>query len=181
MPRLGRLALAVRWRQAMKIDSLEKLFVHHLKDLHSAEKQILEGLEKMEKKATSEELRDALRQHHEETQTQLERLEEVFEELDNSPNGPRCKGVAGLIEEGEELLKSDADGALLDAAIIGAAQKIEHYEIAAYGTAIALAKQLGFDDLAAKLHETLEEEKETDEKLTELAKTDVNEEAMSDS
>lgn len=164
----------------MKIDSLEKLLIHNLKDLHSAEKQILEGLEKMEKKATSKELKEAIRQHHEETQTQLERLEEVFEELDNSPGGARCKGVAGLIEEGEELLKSEAGGALLDAAIIGAAQKIEHYEIAAYGTAIALAKQLGFDDLAATLHETLEEEMETDEKLTELAKSDVNQEAMSE-
>jgi len=162
----------------MKLKDLHSLFVHELKDLYSAEKQLARALPKMAKAATSEDLRHAFEQHLEETETHIERLDEVFETLEVSPRGPKCVAMEGLIEEGKKLLEEEAEPHVLDAALICAAQRVEHYEIAGYGCVRALAEQLGMTDLAAELQETLDEEKETNDKLTQLALGHVNEEAM---
>lgn len=162
----------------MKLDSLKKLYVHELKDLYSAENQILDALPKMRDAAKDEELKKAFADHLEETRTHIQRLETIFEGLDYGPHGERCEGAAGLIKEAEGLLKADIEPAVLDAGIIGAAQRIEHYEMAGYGCARAYAEKLGEHDAADLLTKTLDEEASADEHLTRLAERSLNFEAM---
>jgi ferritin-like metal-binding protein YciE len=155
------------WRE--NVGRVKRLYVDELKDLYSAETQLVKALPKMAKAASSDELRHGFEEHLEQTRGHVERLEKVFKTLGESPKGKTCKAMQGLIEEGAEVIAEDFEGSLMDAALIGAAQRVEHYEIAAYGTVCAFAKELGESDQAELLSETLEEEKETDEKLTELA------------
>lgn len=162
----------------MKLKDLHALFVHELKDLYSAEKQLTKALTKMAEAATDEGLRRAFEEHLEETETHIQRLDGVFEALQVNPRGQKCAAMEGLVEEGSKLLEEDAEPHVLDAALICAAQRVEHYEIAGYGCVRALAEQLGMTDLAAELQETLDEEKETNEKLNQLALGHINEEAM---
>ena len=161
----------------MKLESLDELFLHELKDLLSAEKQLVKALPKMAKGASSDALRAAFEEHLEQTKGHVERLEKVFKTLDKAPRAEHCKGMEGLIEEGADLLEEEGADAVKDAALIGAAQRVEHYEIAGYGTARSLAELLGNEEAMTLLQETLDEEKETDEKLTELAMSEVNVEA----
>jgi ferritin-like metal-binding protein YciE len=160
-----------------KIKSLHDLFVHELRDLFSAEKQLLKALPKMAKAATHEELKEGFEQHLQETEAQVERLEQIFEKLGVSSRGEKCVAMEGLIEEGKKLMEEEMPENVLDAALIGAAQKIEHYEIAGYGTAKTFAEILSEDEAADLLEQTLNEEKETDTKLTELAENNVNADA----
>jgi ferritin-like metal-binding protein YciE len=163
----------------MPEETLKDLFVDELKDLYSAEKQLLKALPKMAKAATSEDLKEAFQEHLQQTEGHVERLEEIFQALEESPRGKKCVGMEGLVNEGAEVMQEDFDGAVKYAALIGAAQRVEHYEIAAYGTVRELAEVLGESDYAGLLQETLDEEKETDEKLTSLAKQ-INEQANSE-
>ena len=160
----------------MKIDTLEDLLADELKDLYSAENQLVKALPKMAKTAKTRELRMAFEQHLEQTKNQVKRLERACDELGFSPRGKKCVGMEGLIEEGKEIMTncSKDPASPMEAGLIGAAQKVEHYEIAAYGTASAHARQLGFNSVAQLLDQTLEEEKTTDEKLTKLAENQVN-------
>lgn len=158
----------------MKIDSLDILLEEELKDIYSAEKQLLKALPKMAKKASSDELRAALAEHLVVTEGQVTRLEEVFEALGKTAKAKTCKAMQGLIEEATELMEEDADDAVLDAGLIAAAQKVEHYEIASYGTVRTWANLCGKEDAAELLQETLDEETEADQKLTELAENLVN-------
>jgi ferritin-like metal-binding protein YciE len=152
-----------------KISNLQDLLVNELRDLYSAEKQLTKALPKMAKAAADEELAQAFKDHLEQTQGHLQRLEDALGELESSTRGKPCAGMAGLIEEGGEMISENAPDVVKDAGLIGAAQRVEHYEIAAYGTAAAFAQELGLDRVADLLNETLEEEKETDALLTELA------------
>lgn len=154
----------------MPNEGLKELYIDELKDLYSAENQLVKALPKMARAASSEELRAGFEEHLEQTKGHVQRLEQIFEMLNESPKGKKCKAMEGLVEEGSEVMKEDFEDALLDAALIGAAQRVEHYEIAAYGTVRAFAEELGESDQASLLEETLEEEKETDEKLSQLAK-----------
>ena len=156
---------------------LKELYTEELKDIYNAENQLVKALPKLAKAASSDELRQGFEEHLKQTKEHVERLEKIFEMLDESPKGKKCAGMEGLVEEGSEVLKEDLEGAVLDAALIGAAQRVEHYEIAAYGTVIAFAETLGEDEHVSLLEATLSEEKETDEKLTELAKQ-INQEAL---
>ena len=160
------------------MESLRDLYVEELKDLYSAENQILKALPKMAKKASSDELRAAFEEHLEITRSQVERLETIFDDLERSPKGKRCKGMAGLIEEGSEMMKEDAEPDVLDAALISAAQRVEHYEIAAYGTVRTYAERLGLDKHSRLLQQTLDEEGEADKKLTQIAESSVNPDAQ---
>jgi ferritin-like metal-binding protein YciE len=153
----------------MAVESLAKLLVHELKDLYSAEQQILQALPKMANAASTPELRQAFQTHEKQTRQQVKRIEQIFGSLEGSPAGKKCKGMEGLIEEGQEILEEDMPDRLRDAALIGAAQKVEHYEMAAYGTARELAEHLGMHDAARLLQETLDEEGATDKLLTEIA------------
>ncbi len=153
----------------MKINTLELLLEAELKDLYDAEKRLVRAIPKMAKAASSAELREALEEHLEVTKGQVERLEQVFELLGAAAKAKPCAGMKGIIEEGEEIIAQDATEILKDAALIGGAQRVEHYEMAAYGTARTLAERLGNQEAADLLQETLEEEKEADEKLTEIA------------
>jgi len=161
----------------MAAESLHDAFEEELKDILSAEKQLLKALPKMAKAATNEDLKAGFEEHLEQTKVHVERLEKVFEMLDKTPRAKKCKAMEGLIEEGSEIMEEDAAPEVMDAMLIGAAQKVEHYEIATYGTLVTWAKQLEMEDAASILHETLEEEKDTDMKLTELAETGINAEA----
>ncbi|MFL5728923.1 MAG: ferritin-like domain-containing protein [Cytophagaceae bacterium] len=162
----------------MKVRTLNDLFVDMIKDLYSAESQIIKALPKMAKKTKTPELKKGFEMHLEETVGQRERLEQIAEMLDVSPKGKKCVATEGLVDEAEETISDVKDPEVLDAALIGAAQKVEHYEIASYGTAITLAKMLGLDDkIIDLLGQTLEEEKATDAKLTEIAEGVVNERA----
>lgn len=152
-----------------KLDTLDRLLHDELKDIYSAENQLTKALPKMAKQASSEELREAIASHLEETKGQIERLDKIASLLDIKLTGKKCKAMEGLIEEAKELMEEDGEPAILDAAMIGAAQKVEHYEMAAYGTARALAEQLGHSEIAELLQETLDEESAADEKLTEVA------------
>jgi ferritin-like metal-binding protein YciE len=163
----------------MATKGLKELYVDELKDLYSAENQLVKALPKMAKAASSDELRSGFEEHLEQTKGHVARLEQIFETLDESPKGKKCKGMEGLIEEGSEATEEGYEDAVLDAALIGAAQRVEHYEIAGYGTARAMAEELGETEHASLLSETLTEEEETDEKLTELSK-EINTEANSD-
>ncbi len=160
----------------MPNQGLKDLYIDELKDLYNAENQLVKALPKLARAAASDELRQGFEEHLEQTKGHVERLEKIFQMLDESPKGKKCKGMEGLIEEGSEVMEQDYEGSLLDAALIGAAQRVEHYEIAGYGTARSFAESLGQTDHVSLLNETLEEEKETDQKLTELAKQ-VNTEA----
>jgi ferritin-like metal-binding protein YciE len=153
----------------MTKDSLRDLYVDELKDLLNAENQLVKALPKMAKAANSEELQQAFEEHLEQTKGHVQRLEEVFSMLGEKASGKKCMGMEGLIKEGSEMMQEDFEGDVMDAALISAAQRVEHYEIAAYGTVCAFAEQLGESEQASLLHETLEEEKETDQKLTDLA------------
>jgi ferritin-like metal-binding protein YciE len=150
--------------------TLKKLYVDELKDLFSAENQLLKALPKMAKAASSDELRTGFEEHLEQTKVHVQRLEEIFASLNDSPKGKKCAGMEGLVKEGSEVMNGGFEDAVLDAGLIGAAQRVEHYEIAAYGTASEFAKILGESEHVTLLEETLQEEKETDEKLTGLAK-----------
>lgn len=161
----------------MTIKTVQDLFVQELRDIYHAEKQLVKALPKMAKAASSEELRTAFEAHLEETRGQIERLEQVFETLDLAKRSKRCEAMEGLIEEGREILEEVEKGDVLDAGMIVAAQKIEHYEIAGYGSLVALAKQLGHNDAARLLQETLEEEKAADQKLNKIALGSVNKKA----
>jgi ferritin-like metal-binding protein YciE len=158
----------------MSMESLKDLFEHELRDIYYAEKALVKALPKMAKGATAEKLKEGIEHHLEQTKGQVERLEQVFELLGVPARGKKCEAMEGLIEEGASLLEEDADSDVLDAGIIAAAQKVEHYEIASYGTLCTWARQLGLEDAADLLGETLEEEKQTDLKLTELAESEVN-------
>jgi len=161
---------------AMPNQGLKDLYIDELKDLYNAENQLVKALPKLARAAASDELRQGFEEHLEQTKGHVERLEKIFQMLDESPKGKKCKGMEGLIVEGSEVMEEDYEGSLLDAALIGTAQRVEHYEIAGYGTARSFAESLGQTDHVSLLNETLEEEKETDQKLTELAKQ-VNTEA----
>ena len=162
----------------MKLDTLQKLYINELRDLYSAENQLLKALPKMAKAASSDELVEAFEKHLEQTETHVERLEEIFEELDQSPKGKTCHGMKGLVEEGSEILEEDGDPSVIDAGIIVAAQKVEHYEIASYGSVRTFARLLGEKKAEQLLQETLDEESEANELLNELAESTVNPEAL---
>jgi ferritin-like metal-binding protein YciE len=161
----------------MSLGTLEDLFLQEIKDIYDAEKQILKALPKMAKAVESEQLRAAIEEHHMVTEKQVERLEEIFQILGKPARGKKCAAMEGLLKEGSEILKEDAEPAVLDAAIIAAAQKVEHYEIASYGTLATFAEILGYEDAKELLGQTLEEEKETDETLTQIA-SEINYEAV---
>lgn len=161
----------------MSADNLREALVEEIRDLYNAEKQLVKALPKMAKGASSDELREAFESHLDETEGQVTRLERVFELLDEKPRGKHCAGMAGIVEEGSEKLQEDLEDSVLDAVLIAAAQKVEHYEIGAYGTAIAWAEALELGDVAQMLRETLDEEKAADEKLTALAEAGINEAA----
>jgi ferritin-like metal-binding protein YciE len=158
----------------MKIDSLQKLYEEELKDLHSMERQIIQALPRMIKAATASELKEALSEHLEVTKKQLDRLDRIFEKLGKRGMGKKCKGMEGVLEDGKEMLEEDITPELLDMAIIGGAQHVEHYEIAGYGTASTHAGLLGENEAEKLLKQSLEEEKEADKELTELAESKVN-------
>jgi ferritin-like metal-binding protein YciE len=162
----------------MKLDTLEKLYISELRDLYSAENQLLKALPKMAKGASSPELKDAFEKHLEQTKGHVARLEELFEQLDENPKGKTCHGMKGLIEEGSEILEEDGEDSVLDAGIIVAAQKVEHYEIASYGSVRTFAQLIGNDEAARLLQSTLDEESETNEILNGLAESIVNPEAV---
>jgi ferritin-like metal-binding protein YciE len=162
----------------MKLDTLKTLYVNELRDLYNAENQLVKALPKMAKAASSEELKRAFEKHLEQTKTHVERLEEVFEDLGEKPKGKTCHAMKGLIEEGSEILEEDGEQSVLDAGIIVAAQKVEHYEIASYGSVRTFAQLLGKDTSAELLQTTLDEEAEANEKLNQLAEGIVNPEAL---
>ena len=161
----------------MAAHNLRDALVEEIRDLYNAEKQLVKALPKMAKGATSEELREALESHLDETENQVTRLERVFELLDEKPRGKHCAGMAGIVEEGSEKLQEDMEDMVLDACLIASAQKVEHYEIGAYGTVIAWADALGLNEVRDVLNETLEEEKAADQKLTALAESGINDAA----
>ena len=158
-------------------NNLREALVEEIKDLYNCEKQLTKALPKLAKAATSDELREAFESHLEETDGQITRLERVFELLDEKPRGKHCAGIAGIIEEGSDTIQEDAEDAVMDAMLIAAGQRAEHYEIGAYGTVIAWAEALELTDVAQLLQETLAEEKAADEKLTALAESGINEAA----
>src|SRR2546423_9870431 len=161
----------------MSMDSLKDLYIDELKDLYNAENQLLKALPKMAKKAASSDLRAAFEEHLGQTEGQVNRLERIFKKLGEKPTGKTCKAMKGLVEVGKEIMDEDGDESVLDAALIGAAQKVEHYEIASYGTARTFASLLGEEDAVEALQKTLDEEAATDKKLTALAESLVNPEA----
>lgn len=165
---------------SMKIKDLETLLVHELKDLYSAETQIVKALPKMVKTAKASDLVKAFRDHLEESKTHVDRLKDIFEKhfQDYKPGGHHCNGMEGLLEEGEDMIAEDAPDDVKDAGLIAAAQRVEHYEMAGYGCARTFARQLGMNDLADLLQKTLDEEGAADEKLTRIAEGSINQEAM---
>ena len=162
----------------MKLDTLQQLYTDELRDLYNAENQLLKALPKMATAASSEELKDAFEKHLEQTKGHVERLEEVFQELGEKPKGKTCRAMKGLIEEGSEILKQGGDESVIDAGIIVAAQKVEHYEIAGYGSVRTFAHLLGQNEAAELLQSTLDEESETNEVLNRLAESIINPEAL---
>ncbi len=162
---------------AKKEKTLSDLFEDGLKDIYYAEKKILAALPKMAKATESEEVADAFEKHKGETEEHLKRLEQVFDILDQSPKTKKCPGIEGIIEEGKDIMGEFKGTPALDAGLVAAAQAVEHYEITRYGTLVAWAEKLGLDDAASLLKETLEEEKKTDQALTRLAESAVNEHA----
>jgi ferritin-like metal-binding protein YciE len=149
--------------------SLRELYIDELRDLYNAETQLTKALPKMAKASSNNELRQAFEEHLRQTSEHVSRLEQIFDNLEEKPTGKKCLGMEGLVKEGAETMREEYEDAVMDAAIIGAAQRVEHYEIAGYGTVRDMAKLLGEDDHVSLLEQTLEEEKETDQKLTQLA------------
>ena len=160
----------------MKATTLKDVYVNELRDLYNAEQQLIKALPKMAKAATSEDLRQGFEEHLEQTKGHARRLEQIFQALGESIKGKKCKGMEGIVAEGAEVISEDYEGAAMDAAIISAAQRVEHYEIAGYGSVHAYATILGETEAANLLDRTLNEEKETDQKLTDLSES-INEEA----
>lgn len=168
----------------MQLNSMRALFIEELRDLYSAENQLVRALPQLASAAKTNALKTAFEMHLEETRNHVTRLNEIFTELGEAPTGKHCKGMEGLIAEGSEILQAQGDPDVLDAAMIGAAQRVEHYEMAGYGVARTFAKELGFDKVADKLQKTLDEEGAADKKLTGIAegglfRKGVNEKAMS--
>src|SRR6476646_9104956 len=163
-----------REERLMEMESLHELYVDELKDLYSAEKQIVKALPKMVKNATNPELKEAFSNHLDETEGHVQRLEKIFQMLGEKAGGKKCKGMEGLIEEAKELLEEDAAEEVLDAGLISKAQHVEHYEMAGYGTVRTYAEQLGFSDQAKLLQQTLDEEGKANELLTQIAESSVN-------
>ncbi len=162
-----------------KVETMNDLFLDEIRDLYDAEKQLTKALPKMAKAASSEDLQAAFEDHLQQTQGHVERLEEIFETLGEKGTGKKCAAMTGLVKEGDELISEMDEGALRDAGLIAAAQKVEHYEISGYGSARTHAQMLGHTEAASRLEETLKEEKEADKKLNDIAQTMVNEEAAS--
>jgi ferritin-like metal-binding protein YciE len=161
----------------MEHQALKELYIDELKDIYNAENQLVKALPKMAKAATSDELRTGFEEHLEQTRGHVQRLEQIFKELGEKPSGKKCKGMEGLVAEGQEMMGEDFEDDVMDAALISAAQRVEHYEIAAYGTVRTYAELLGEDTAVQLLEQTLEEEKETDQKLTDMA-SEINVKAM---
>ena len=164
----------IRNPHVMQLETLKDLYIHELKDLHNAEKQLTKALPKMAKAASNEQLAKGFKEHLEQTEEHVNRLEKILESLDQSTRGQKCKGMEGLIEEGSEMIEEDAEDEVRDAGLIAAAQRVEHYEIAGYGCVRTYAELLGDNKGAELLQQTLDEEGATDKKLTELAKTLIN-------
>lgn len=162
----------------MKLTTLQDLLVEELKDIYSAENQLVKALPRMAKAANSPELKEAFENHLLETETQVARLEQIFERLGIKPGRKKCKAMEGLVAEGKETISEDAEPMVHDAALIGAAQRVEHYEIAAYGTARTFATLVGDDETAELLQQSLDEEGQADKKLTEIAMSGVNQDAL---
>jgi ferritin-like metal-binding protein YciE len=162
----------------MAVKSVKDLLLEELRDIYHAEKQLVRALPKMAKKAKSDELRQAFELHLEETKGQVERLDQVFQQLDSRSSGKRCEAMEGLIEEAKEMMEEISTPEVLDAAMIAAAQKVEHYEIASYGSVQALAEALGHTEAARLLEDTLNEEKSADQKLNQIALSSVNQTAL---
>jgi ferritin-like metal-binding protein YciE len=161
----------------MEHQALKELYIDELKDIYNAENQLVKALPKMAKAANSDELRNGFEEHLEQTRGHVQRLEQIFKGLGEKPSGKKCKGMEGLVAEGQEMMDEDFEDDLMDAALISAAQRVEHYEIAAYGTVRTYAELLGEENAVTLLEQTLQEEKETDQKLTDLA-SDINVKAM---
>jgi ferritin-like metal-binding protein YciE len=161
----------------MSLDSLQSLFQEELKDIYHGEKQLLEALPRMAKAAATPELEQAFTSHLKETQGHVQRLERIFRDLGMPARGKRCKGMEGLVEEGKEFMQEGGEAPVVDAALIGAAQRVEHYEIAAYGCLRTYAKLLGHENAASLLAQTLKEEEAADEKLNQIAERQVNADA----
>src|ERR1700732_270017 len=161
----------------MEHQALKELYIDELKDIYSAENQLVKALPKMAKTANSEELRTGFEEHLEQTRGHVKRLEQICKELGEKPSGKKCKGMEGLVAEGQEIMGEDFEDEVMDAALISAAQRVEHYEIAAYGTVRTYGELLGEHVTAQLLEQTLEEEKETDQKLTDMA-GEINVKAM---
>ena len=159
-------------------ESLQKLYVHQLRDLFSAENQILDALPKMIKQTKHAELKRGFQEHYQQTEQQVQRLQQIFDKLGESPEGEECAGMKGLLEEGEKAMAEFRDSDVLDAALIAAAQRVEHYEMAGYGCARTYAHMMGLQDQAELLQRTLDEEGDTDHKLSDLAETVVNIDAL---
>jgi ferritin-like metal-binding protein YciE len=174
---LNQQRIRVYQENIMEHEALKELYIDELKDIYSAENQLVKALPKMAKAATSDDLRSGFEAHLEQTRGHVQRLEQIFKTLNEKPTGKKCKGMEGLIAEGTEMMGEDFDDDTMDAALISAAQRVEHYEIAAYGTVRTYAELLGEDEAAQLLEQTLGEEKETDQKLTDLA-GDINVKAM---
>ena len=163
----------------MSLESLDSLFLDELKDVYNAEKQILKALPRMAKAASAEELREAFTHHLHETEGQVRRLEKIFKSLGQTARGKKCKGMEGLLEEGKDLMEEEGAPEVIDAALIAAAQRVEHYEMAAYGCLRTYAQLLGYDQAVGLLQETLAEEEAADEKLTALGEGGINQAAVS--
>ena len=161
----------------MQTKSLRELYIDELRDLYNAETQLVNALPKMAKAASNDQLREAFEEHLHQTAEQVSRLEQIFEQLEEKPSGKKCLGMQGLVKEGAETIGEDYAEDVMDAAIIGAAQRVEHYEIAGYGTARAIAELLGENEHVSLLNQTLEEEKRADQKLTDLSQ-DINSKAV---
>lgn len=161
----------------MKLESLKDLYLEQLKDLYSAETQLVDALPKMAERATSPDLKKGFQDHLRQTQEQVRRLEQIFQDLGESPKGHTCEGMKGLIKEGEQMIKMKGDDSVIDAGLIAAAQRVEHYEIAGYGTVRTYAEMLGKTQHVSLLERTLQEEEMADEKLTQLAESHINAEA----
>jgi ferritin-like metal-binding protein YciE len=161
----------------MSLDSLDKLFLEELRDMYNGEKQITRALPKMAKAAENPQLKQAFTKHLKETEGQIQRLEQIFQQLGEAVRGKTCKGLQGILEEGKDVLEEDSEEAVLDAALIAGAQKVEHYEIASYGCLRTYAQLLGYDQAVRLLEQNLAEEEATDKKLTELGESGINEAA----
>ena len=163
---------------ASKMNTLEDMYMDLLKDLYSAEKQLVKALPKMVKAASNSDLQKAFQDHLRQTEGHVERIERIFSDMGGSPRGKKCVGMEGLVQEGAEIMKENADPNVMDAGLIAAAQKVEHYEIAGYGTARTWAERMGHNSAAQLLQQTLDEESMANEKLTKIAESHVNVQAM---